>query len=322
MQAIILAKTGGPGNFKIKEVEDPKMTKNDIIVKNSYIGVNFFDVAFRKGTYKLPEFPSILGLEAAGVVQNVGSAVTEFKPGDRVAYATGGLGAYATKKAVHQKHLVPIPDSVTDAQAAACLHKGLMAHALLHKVYIATRAKKILATSIAGGVGHILCQWAKHLNLEVIGTIGSDDKLSFAKSLGCDHVINYKTHDIIDEVGKITDHLGVGVVYDSIGKETLEKTISCLWPMGVCVSYGESSGSYENFDLNRLVSNSLYITRPTMSLYKSNKIELSLSAAEVFAAIKKGIVKPKITTFDFQDVDKAHKALESGNTMGSLVLKI
>ena len=322
MQAITLAKTGGPGNFKIKEVEDPKMTKNDIIVKNTYIGVNFFDVSFRKGDYKLPEFPSTLGLEAAGVVHKVGSSVTEFKPGDRVAYATGGLGAYATRKAVNQKHLVPIPDSVTDEQAAACLHKGLMAHALLHKVYIATRAKKILATSVAGGVGHILCQWAKHLNLEVIGTVGSDEKISFAKSLGCDHVINYKTQDIIDEVGKITDHHGVGVVYDSIGKETLEKTISCLWPMGVCVSYGESSGAYENFDLNRLVTNSLYITRPTMALYKSNKIELSLSAAEVFAAITKGIVKPKITTFDFQDVDKAHKALESGNTMGSLILKI
>lgn len=322
MQAITLAKTGGPGNFKIKEVEDPKITKNDVIVKNTYIGINFFDVAFRKGTYKLPELPSILGLEAAGVVHKIGSAVTEFKPGDRVAYATGGLGSYATKKAVNQNHLVPVPDSVTDEQAAACLHKGLMAHALLHKVYIATRAKKILATSVAGGVGHILCQWAKHLNLEVIGTVGSNEKVNFAKSVGCDHVINYKTHDIIEEVGKITDHHGVGVVYDSIGKNTLEKTLSCLWPMGVCVSYGESSGPYENFDLNRLVTNSLYITRPTMALYKSNKIELSLSAAEVFAAITKKIIKPTITTFDFQDISKAHKALESGETMGSLVLKI
>lgn len=322
MQAITLAKTGSPKNFKIKEVEDPKMTKNDVIVNNKCIGVNFFDVAFRKGTYKLPELPAILGLEASGVIQKVGSAVTEFKPGDRVAYATGGLGAYATKKAVHQKHLVPIPGTITDEQAAACLHKGLMAHSLLHKVYIATRAKRILATSITGGVGHILCQWAKHLNLEVIGTVGSDEKINFAKSLGCDHVINYKTQDIIEEVGKITDHHGVGIVYDSIGKETLDKTLSCLWPMGVCVSYGESSGAYENFDLNRLVTNSLFITRPTLALYKSNQIELSLSAAEVFAAIEKGIIKPKITTFDFQDVSKAHKTLESGNTMGSLVLKI
>lgn len=322
MQAITLAKTGGVGNFKIQNVEDPKITKNDVIVRNNYIGVNFFDVAFRNGTYKLPNLPAILGLEAAGTVENVGSAVTEFKVGDRVAYATGGLGAYATKKSVHQNHLVPIPDSVSDEQAAGCLHKGLMAHALLHKVYIATRAKRILATSIAGGVGHILCQWAKHLGLEVIGTIGSEKKMAFAKSLGCDHVINYKTHDIIEEVGKITNQKGVGVVYDSVGKETLEKTLSCLWPMGMCVSYGESSGAYENLDLNRLVTNSLYITRPTMALYKANKVELSLSAAEVFAAISKGIIKPKITSCDFQDVAKAHKALESGNTIGSIVLKV
>jgi len=322
MHAITLEKTGGPGNFKIKEVEDPKITKNDVIVSNTYIGVNFFDIAFRKGDYKLPNLPTVLGLEAAGTVQKVGSAVTEFKPGDRVAYATGGLGAYATKKAVNQNHLVPIPASVSDEQAAACLHKGLMAHTLLHKVYISVRAKRILATSIAGGVGHILCQWAKYLNLEVIGTVGSDEKVAFAKSLGCDHVINYKKQDLLEEVGNITGHKGVGIVFDSIGKDTLEKTLSCLWAMGVCVSYGESSGSYENFDLNRLVTNSLFLTRPTMALYKANRIELSLSAAEVFAAIEKGIIKPKITTYDFQDVAKAHKDLESGNTMGSLVLKV
>lgn len=322
MQAITLAKTGGPGNFKIREVEDPKITKNDVIVKNNYIGINFFDIAFRNGTYKLPQNTTILGLEAAGVIENVGSAVVDYKPGDRVAYATGGLGAYATKKAVNQNHLVPIPNSVTDEQAAAVLHKGLMAHALLHRVYIATRAKRILVTSAAGGVGHILCQLAKHLGLEIIGTARSEEKTAFAKSLGCNHVINYKTQDITDEVAKITDHHGVGIVYDSVGKDTLEKTISCLWPMGICVSYGESSGAYQNFDLNRLVTNSLYITRPTMALYKANRIELNLSASEIFAAIQKGVLKPKITTYDFKDVAKAHQDLESGNTMGSLVLRV
>ncbi|MBL6665250.1 MAG: quinone oxidoreductase [Rickettsiales bacterium] len=322
MQAITLAKTGGPGNLKIKNVEDPKITKNDVIVKNNCVGVNFFDTAFRSGTYKLPELPAILGLEAAGTVEKIGSAVLDYKPGDRVAYATGGLGAYATKKAVNQNHLIPIPPSVTDEQAAACLHKGLMAHALLHRVYIATRAKRILVTSAAGGVGHILCQLARHLNLEIIGTVRSEEKAAFVKSLGCNHVINYKTQDIVAEVANITDHKGVGIVYDSVGKETLEKTISCLWPMGLCVSYGESSGAYKNFDLNHLVTNSLYITRPTMALYKSNRIELNLSASEVFAAITKGILKPKITTYDFTDVAKAHKDLESGETIGSLVLKV
>lgn len=322
MQAIILNKTGGVGNLKIQKVEDPKITKNDVLIKNTHIGVNFFDVAFRNGIYTLPQLPATLGLEGAGIIERVGSNVVDFKVGDRVAYATAGLGAYATKRAVNHKNIVAIPNSITDEQAAATLHKGLMAHALLHRVYIATRAKRVLITSAAGGVGHILCQWAKHLKLEVIGCVGMDSKLNFARSLGCDHVINYKKQDITDEVGKITNHKGVGIVYDSVGKETLDKTISCLWPMGICISYGESSGKYENFDLNRLVSNSLYLTRPTMALYKSNRIELALSASEVFSAIEKGIIKPTITTYGFADVKKAHNDLESGKTMGSLVLKI
>ena len=322
MQAIILSKAGEAGNLKIKKVDEPQAKKNEVIVKHTAIGVNFFDVAFRKGQYKLDNFPVTLGSEACGIIESVGPSVTEFKVGDRVAYATGPLGSYCEKRAINQHHLVIPPANLTDVQVAGTLLKGLTAHALLHRVYIATRAKKILVHAAAGGVGHILCQWARHLGLEVIGTVGDDKKIQFAQASGCTHVINYKTKNFVEEVAKITNNQGVGLVYDSVGKDTLDKSLSCLWPMGMCVTFGESSGSTEKLDLNHLVTNSLYITRPTMALYKANRIELVLSANEVFIALTQGILKPQITTYAFKDVAKAHEALEGRTSTGSIVLTV
>lgn len=322
MRAIVLKKTGDAGNLKVTKVDDPVLKKGEIIVRNKVIGINFFDVAFRRGQYALKEMPAILGMEACGVVEKVASDVKRFKVGERVAYATGGIGAYAEKKAVHQNLLVPVPDEITDAQAAASLYKGLMVHALLYRVFIAKKGKRILVHAAAGGVGHILTQWAKHIGLQIIGTVGSDEKIDFAKKSGCNHVINYNSSDFFAEVAKVTKNSGVGVVYDSVGKATLEKSMQCLWPMGMCVSFGESSGKTDALDLNQMVGNSLYLTRPTMALYKANPIELSLSAAEVFAAIEQEIIKPKITEYDFKDVVKAHKDLESRQTTGSLVLRV
>lgn len=322
MQAFVLNKVGDVGHLKLdKKFEDPKPKKNEVVIKHSAIGVNFFDVAFRKGQYALAKMPAILGMEGVGIIESVGSEVRDYKVGERVAYATGGVGSYAEKKAVNQSHLVIPPANLGDEEIAATLFKGLTAHALLHRVYIAKRAKRILVHSAAGGVGHILCQWAKYLGLDVIGTVGLDSKIAFAQANGCREVINYKTSDLVEELGRITNHEGVGLVYDSVGKDTLEKSLQCLWPMGMCVTFGESSGKTEKLDLNYLVANSLYITRPTMSLYKANQIELALSANEVFAALTKRIINPKITTYAFQDVAKAHKDLESRNTTGSLVLK-
>lgn len=323
MQAIIIKKVGDSSVLKLGKADEPKITKkSDILIKQTAIGVNFFDIGFRNGQYALPELPTTLGLEACGVIEKVGSNVTEFKVGERVAYATGGIGAYAEKRVINKHHVVLVPKEVSDVQAAGSLMKGLMAHALLHRVYIATRGKRILVHAAAGGVGHILCQWAKYLKLEVIGTVGSEDKIPFAKSLGCDHVINYKANNFVEEIAKITKNQGVGLVYDGVGKDTLEKSIDCLWPMGMCVSYGESSGAPNKLDLNLLVRNSLYITRPTLALYKINRIELALGAAEVFGAIEKGIIKPKITTYAFKDVAKAHQDLEGRKSVGSLVLTL
>ena len=195
-----------------------------------------------------------------------------------------------------------------------------MAHTLLHRVYVASLVKRILIHSVAGGVGHILCQWAKHLNIEIIGTVGSDEKMDYARSIGCSYVINYKTQDLVAEVAKITDYGGVGIVYDSIGKDTLSKSLECLWAMGICVSYGETSGAVENFNLNALVDNSLFITRPTLMKYKSNRAELIMASNEVFGALSKGIIRPKINNYKFQDVVKAHRDIESKKIIGSLIL--
>jgi NADPH:quinone reductase len=322
MQAIILNKAGDAGHLKITKVEDPKPKKEEVVIKQTAIGVNFFDVAFRRGQYSLPQMPATLGMEACGIIEAVGSGVTNFKVGERVAYATGGIGAYAEKRAIHQNFLVVPPASLKDVEVAGTLYKGLMAHALLHRVYISKRAKRILVHAAAGGVGHLVCQWAKYLGLEVIGTVGSDQKIPIAQANGCAHVINYKKQNLVEAVGQITNHEGVGLVYDGVGKDTLEKSLECLWPMGMCVSFGEASGSTEKLDLNLLVTNSLYLTRPTMALYKANRIELTLSANEVFAAVEKKILRPQITTYSFADAARAHKDLESRSTTGSIVLTL
>ncbi len=322
MQAIIITKAGDAGVLKFKEVDEPKIKKDEILIKQTAIGVNFFDICFRRGQYKINEMPAILGTEACGVVEAVGSEVSDFRIGDRVAYGTGPLGAYTQKRAINQHYVVKVPNEITDVQAAASLAKGLMAHTLLFRVYLVKRAKKILVHAAAGGVGQFLCQWAKHQGVEVIGTVGSEAKIAIAKQNGCDHVINYKTQDFLKEIARITNGAGVGMVLDGVGKDTLVKSLECLWPMGICASYGEASGDTEKLDLNYMVANSLYLTRPTLALYKANRIELAMAAGDVFGFVAQGILKPKITTFAFKDVAKAHKVLESRETTGSIVLTL
>jgi NADPH2:quinone reductase len=320
MQAFILEKSGGIDVLKLQKIEDPKPKKDEVLIRHTAIGVNFFDICFRRGQYEMNSQPPILGFEGCGIIEAVGQGVVDFKPGQRVSYATGPFGSYCEKRVINQRHLVVPPKNLTDVQVAGSLFKGLTAHALLYRVYIAKRVKRILIHAAAGGVGQFLVNFAKHLGIEVIGTVGSDEKIAFARTNGCDHVINYTTQDFVAEVAKITDHHGVGVVYDGVGKNTLEKSLECLWPMGMCVTFGEASGTTENLDLGHLFLNSLYITRPTTALYKSNRVELVLSANEVFAALQKNILRPKITSFNFKDAAKAHELLESRASVGSLVL--
>ncbi len=322
MQAIMIAKTGDSSVLEIKNIEDPKPKSEEVLIRQTAIGVNFFDICFRRGQYKLSQMPAILGLEACGIIEAVGPDVVDFKVGDRVAYATGGIGAYAQKRVINQHHLVVPPKELSDIVVAGSLLKAMMAHTLIFRACNTRKAKRILVHSATGGVGQFLCSWASNIGIEVIGTVGNDSKISVATALGCKHVINYNKQDFLKEVARITNNEGVGVVYDGVGKDTMDKSIDCLWPMGICVSYGESSGSYNNFDLNSLVANSLYVTRPTLALYKANKIELALSANEVFTKITSGVLKPHITSFKFEDIAKAHQALENRSSIGSLVLTI
>lgn len=323
MQAIILDKPGAPNHLKVKQVEDPKkFRKNDVLVRHTAIGVNFFDVCFRRGQYPIvKEMPAILGMEACGVVEAVASGVKEFKEGDRVAYCTGGTGAYVEKRIIDKTKLVLVPPEISDSVAAGSMMKGMAAHSFLFRAFIAKRVKRILVHSAAGGVGQFLCQWAKSMGIEVIGTVGNNEKVAIASENGCTFVINRKNSDFVKDVFDLTNGEGVGAVYDGIGKDTLNKSLTTLWPMGMCISYGESSGSQKSLNMDYLVKNSLYITRPTVAMYKSNRIELALGAAEMFSNIKKGVLKPHITEYEFKDVAKAHKDLESGQSKGSLVLK-
>lgn len=321
MQAIVLKEVGSPSKLKAVKLADPKIRKNDILIKHTTIGVNFSDICFRNGTYKMRKLPAIIGMEGCGVIEKIGSGVKNFKVGERVAYATGALGSYREKRAVNQDFVLPVPDSVSDEQAAACLHKGLLVHTLLHRTYLAARSKRILVQSAAGGVGHLLCQWARRLKLEVIGTVGSPEKVDFASHF-CDMVIDRSTENIVDKVAKFKDGTGVGAAYDSVGKDTLEKSIKCIWPMGICINYGESSGKPNPLDLKYLDIKSTYLTKPSMALYKANPTELRLAGAEVFAAIEQKILKPKITSFAFKDAAKAHQLIESKKSIGSIILKV
>ena len=322
MKAFLIKKPGSNTSLELKNVEDPKPERDQVIVRHTAIGINHFDICFRNGAYKLDQTPAILGLEACGIIEEVGRGVTNYKVGDRVAYATGPIGAYCERRAIKQNYLVVPPQNLTDEQVASVLLKGLMAHTLLFRVYIAKRVKRILVHGAAGGVGHLLCQWARNMGIEVIGTVGSDAKVSIAKSFGCNYVINYTSKDFVAELEAITKGEGVGVVYDGIGKNTLLKSIDCLWPMGMCVSYGEASGAAPAINLNALLANSLYITRPTLALYKAKRIELILSANEVFNMVSNGTLKPSITTYQFNQIPQAHLDLESRKTTGSLVVKV
>lgn len=322
MRAFLVKKPGKHTNLELTNVDDPKPQRGEVVIRQTAIGVNYFDVCFRNGIYKLSNTPEIVGMEACGIIEKIGEDVKDYRVGERVAYATGPIGAYCEKRAINQNYLVTPPKSLTDEQVVACLLKGMMAHTLLFRVYIASRARRILVHAAAGGVGHLLCQWAKHMGLEIIGTVGSDAKVAIAKSFGCDHVINYKDKDFLNEVGEITKGEGVGIVYDGIGKDTILKSIDCLWPMGMCVSYGQASGITPDINLNALLVNSLYITRPTLALYKSKRVELVLSANEVFKMVETGILKPNITTYQFDQIPQAHLDLEGRTTTGSLVIKV
>ena len=320
-RAIRIEKTGGPEVLSFGEVTLKAPGDGEVRVRNTAIGVNFIDVYHRTGLYKIP-LPSGLGLEAAGVVEAVGANVSRFKAGDRVAYASGPLGAYSEAHNIVATRAVKIPDGVEDAVAAALLLKGLTAHYLLRRTHRVSAGETILFHAAAGGVGQIAVQWARHLGATVIGTVGNDNKVELVKSLGCHHVIVSSRENIASRVREITGGKGVPVAYDSVGRDTFMATLDSLSPLGLFVSFGNASGPVPAFEPGLLsAKGSLFFTRPTLANYVSTPQELDTAAGELFDLVARGVIrKAEPKRFPLSQAADAHRALESRQTTGSLVL--
>ncbi|HEY4115928.1 MAG TPA: quinone oxidoreductase [Rhizomicrobium sp.] len=321
MRAIRFDNTGGPEVLELQDIDLPPPAAGQVRVKHTAIGVNFIDIYHRSGLYPLP-LPSGIGLEAAGTVDALGDGVTSLKLGDRVGYCSGPLGAYAEANNVPADRVVKLPDGVSDEVAAASLLKGMTAQYLLKRTFPVKRGDTILFHAAAGGVGLIACQWADHLGVKVIGTVGSDAKVELARSHGCTYVLNTRKDDWVKHVRDFTDGKGVPVVYDSIGKDTWSGSLDCLSVRGFMVSFGNSSGAVPAFEPGVLsAKGSLYLTRPTLMHYTRTPHELQETADDLFAVLTSGAVKIAINQrFKLADARAAHEALQSRATTGTTIL--
>lgn len=322
--AIRIHELGGPEVLSWEEITVGEPGPGEVRLRQTAVGLNFIDVYFRTGLYKAPALPFIPGLEGAGVVEAVGAGVDTLAVGDRVAYATQPLGAYAEARVMAADRLVKVPDSVDDNTAAAMMLQGMTAQYLLRQTYPVQAGQTILFHAVAGGVGLIACQWAKHLGATVIGTVGSEAKAELARAHGCDHTINYKSEDFVARVREITEGRGVPVVYDSVGRDTFMKSMECLSPRGMLVSFGQSSGAVAPLDPGILSARgSLYLTRPTLFTYTAKPEDLQATARELFEVVGAGHVKIEVNQhFPLRDAAEAHRALEARRTTGSSVLTV
>ncbi len=320
VKAIRVSQPGGPEVLELGEIDLPAPGPGDMLVRHSAIGVNFIDTYFRSGLYKTA-LPFTPGQEAAGTVEAVGDEVTAFKPGDRVVYLHTP-GAYAEKRVVPAAKAVPIPEGVSDEVAAASLLKGLTAQYLLRRTFKVGPEHTILYHAAAGGVGLILGQWAKYLGATVIGTAGSPDKVDLALHHGYDHVINYRSEDFVARTMELTHARKADVVYDSVGRDTFPGSLDVLKPLGLWVSFGQSSGPVPPFDIGILnAKGSLFATRPTVFAYNPDHPTLLASAKEMFELVAKGVIKvPVNQRFALKDARQAHEALEGRATTGATIL--
>jgi NADPH2:quinone reductase len=321
MKAIRFSKTGGPEVLALEDIPLPEPGRGQIRVCHTVIGVNFIDTYQRSGLYPV-SLPSGLGLEAAGVVSALGEGVTGLKKGDRVAYCSGPLGAYAEANIVAADRVVKLPDTISDEVAAASLLKGMTVQYLLKRTFAVQRGQTILFHAAAGGVGLIAGQWAKHLGATVIGTVGSEEKVALAKANGYTHVLNTRSDDWVKRVREITNGEGVPVVYDSIGKDTWSGSLDCLAVRGMMVSFGNASGAVPAFEPGILSGKgSLYLTRPTLFHYTRTAKELQETADDLFSVIVSGAAKVAVhQRFNLSEARQAHEALHSRATTGATVL--
>jgi NADPH2:quinone reductase len=322
-QAIRFHKPGGPEVLQLDDVEVGKPGPGQARVRHKAVGLNYIDTYHRSGLYPLP-LPSGIGLEGAGLVEEVGEGVSDIKAGDRVAYAGGPPGAYSEVRVMPADRLVKLPDSISENQGAAMMLQGMTVQYLIRRTYKVQKGDTILIHAAAGGIGLILCQWAKHLGATVIGTVGSDEKAKLAKDHGCDYPIVYTREDFVARVGEITKGEKLPVVYDSIGKDTWPKSLDCLRPLGMMVSFGQSSGPIPPVDLGVFAQKgSLFFTRPSLVAYVAKRSDLLATAKDLFDVVSSGAVKIKVNqTYPLKDAEKAHRDLEGRKTTGSTIFTV
>jgi NADPH:quinone reductase len=320
-RVVSIQETGGPEVLRVEDLSVPAPGPGEVRLRQTAIGVNYIDTYHRSGLYPLPGLPAVLGREAAGVVVAAGPDVAELRPGDRVAYPMSA-GAYATERNIPVRDVVRLPQTISDRQAAAMMLKGLTAHYLLHRTYPVREGQTILVHAAAGGVGLILCQWAKLLGATVIGTVGSDEKAALARAHGCDHAIVYTSGGFRERVMELTHGEGVPVVYDSVGRSTFAQSLDCLRPLGLLVSFGQASGPVEPFSIGVLAAKgSLYLTRPTLATHIARRADLEQGAEELFRVVSHGSVQIEIRqAYPLEEVVRAHRDLEARKTVGSTLL--
>ncbi len=321
-RAIRIHETGGPEVLRWEEVEVGEPGEGQVRLAQGAVGLNYIDVYHRSGLYPLPSLPAVLGMEAAGTVEAVGPGVGELSPGDRVAYASPPVGAYAEARLMPADRVVKLPDAISDVQAAGMMLQGMTVHYLIRRTYRVQPGDTVLFHAAAGGVGLIACQWLKHLGATVIGTVGSEDKAALARAHGCDHTILYKTEAISERVRELTGGAGVPVVYDSVGKDTFEASLDSLAPLGMLVSFGNASGPVAPFEPGILAAKgSLFFTRPTLMTYTAKRADLVAAAEELFSVVASGAVKIEVNqTYPLAETAQAHRDLEARKTTGSTVL--
>ena len=320
-KAIRVHKQGGPEEMKWETVDLPTIKEGEILIKHTAIGLNYIDTYHRSGLYPMP-VPLTLGLEGAGIVEEIGENVNGLKAGDRVAYASPPTGSYAEAKVMLADRLVKIPDNISDEVAAAIMLKGMTVEYLVRRTYNVKAGQTVLFHAAAGGVGLIACQWIKAIGATTIGTVGSEEKAALAKANGCDHTILYREENFVDRVNEITNKKGVPVVYDGIGKDTALQGLDCLSPFGLMVIFGNASGNAPPIDTGLLAAKgSLFLTRPTLMTYNAKREALVDSAQQVFNMVGSGKINISINArYDLKDAAQAHKDLESRKTTGSTLL--
>jgi len=321
MKAVTISKTGEPEVLELKEISLGKPGPDEVLIEHVAIGLNYIDIYHRSGLYPV-NLPSGIGAEASGIIKEIGSNVKDFKVEDRISYAGIPLGAYSTHRIYPTKNLVKVPDSIELDIAATLMTKGLTTFYLLHKTYPVSSGETILFHAAAGGVGQIFCQWAKSLGCTVIGTVGSEEKIDLAKKNGCDHVINYSKENFPKKVLELTNGIGVPVVYDGVGKDTLERSIECLKVRGTMVSFGNASGALSPIDVPKMLQpKGLYFIRPSMGQYLGTKNELDEASKMLFEKIGSGKVKVNIfKKYKLDDVVQAHTDLENRKITGPSVI--